>query len=277
VDKAVAPELAGQYLGLIDYAISRGDEPLLRARGYLVAGILVQSIPDVALGVLDHTIKAVNADEAEVVKVASIKALQGFIKARTVPADRQVPIVTSISEFLYAKDLTDLEDADDLLVTLVESLRAAIGLDSMITISGDSGALDLLFLLAKHGASNFQLTMLVTETFEDVVGAMSGSEAYTVLCEKVLPSLTGAFDVGNVTEDNPLIEVSWNKLGRFSNSNPILACNGTPCGSHRKRFRATSSWIRCRWLAKIEPSVDGYDRGRYPSTWCRGNQVHAHA
>jgi hypothetical protein len=212
VDKKVAPEVAAQYLGLIDYAVNRSDEPLLRARGYLVAGILVQSIPDVALGLLDRTIKAVNGDDAEVVKVACIKALQGFIKARTVPADRQVPIVASISEFLYAKDLTDLEDADDLLVTLVESLRAAICIDTRITISGDSGALDLLFVLAKHGAANFQMTMLVSETFEDIVTTMSGSEAYTALCGKVLPSLTGAFDVGTMTEDDPLVELAMELL-----------------------------------------------------------------
>ena len=208
VDKTVAPEVASHYLGLIDYAINRTEEPLFRARGYLVAGIVVQSIPDVALGLLDRTIQSVNADESEVVKVACIKALEGFIKARTVPADRQVPIVAAISEFLHAEDLTDLEDADDLIVTLVESLRAAIALDSMITISGDAGALDLLFVLAKHGAANFQLTQLVSETFEDIVGSMRLSEAYNALCGKVLPSLTGAFDVGTMTEDNPLVVVS---------------------------------------------------------------------
>lgn len=207
VDKTVAAEVAGAYLGLVDYAINRADEPLLRARGFLVAGILVQSIPDVALGLLDSTIKSVNSDDAEVVKVACIKALQGFIKAHTVPADRQLAIVASISDFLYSKDLTDLEDADDLLVTLVESLRAAIALDPRIAISGDSGALDLLFVLAKHGASNFQLTMLVSETFEEIVGALSGGDVYTALCTKVLPSLAGAFDVGNMTQDDPLIEV----------------------------------------------------------------------
>jgi len=207
VDRKVAPEVAGAYLGLVDYAINRADEPLLRARGYLVAGVLVQSIPDVALGLLDRTIKGVNSDEAEVVKVSCIKAIQGFIKARTVPADRQVPIIVSISEFLYAKDLTDLEDADDLLVTLVESLRAGIEIDSRIAISGEGGALDLLFVLAKHGAANFQLTMLVTETFEEIVSALQGPESYTALCAKVLPSLTGAFDVGNMTGDDPLIEV----------------------------------------------------------------------
>lgn len=207
VDKKVAPEVAGAYLGLVEYAINRTDEPLLRARGYLVAGILVQSIPDVPPTLLDRTIKAVNADDAEVVKVASIKALQGFIKARSVPADRQVAIVASISEFLYAKDLTDLEDADDLLVTLVDSLSAAIYMDPLITIQGDSGALDLLFVLAKHGAANYQLTVLVTEAFEGIVEALQGGEAYAALCGKVLPSLTGAFDVGNMTEDNPLVEV----------------------------------------------------------------------
>lgn len=207
VDKQVAPEVAGAYLGLIDYAINRVDEPLLRARGYLVAGILVQSIPDVALGLLDRTIKFVNSDDAEVVKVACIKALQGFIKARTVPADRQISIVNSISEFLYAKDLTDLEDADDLLVTLVESLRAAIGLDFRIAITGDNNALDLLFQLVQHGASNFQLTMLVNESFEEIVEALAGGEAYAAICAKVLPTLTGAFDVGDMTQDNPLVEV----------------------------------------------------------------------
>lgn len=207
VDKTVSPEVAGAYLGPVDYAINRSGEPLLRARGYLVAGILVQSLPELSNSLLDGTIKAVNADEAEVVRVACIKALQGFIKARTVLPDRQAPIIASISDFLYAKDLTDLEDADDLLVTLVETLSAAIYIDPMITISGESGSLDLLFVLAKHGASNFQLTMLVTEAFEGIVEALQGGEAYTTLCGKVLPSLTGTFDVGNMTQDESLVEV----------------------------------------------------------------------
>lgn len=208
VEKPVAPEVAGAYLPLVEYTVNRPEEPLLRARGYLIAGILVQSIPDVALNLLDRTIKAVNGDDAEVVKVSCIKALQGFIRAQTVPADRQVPIIACISEFLYAKDLTDLEDADDLLVTLVETLRAAIQIDPRITIQGDSGALDLLFVLAKHGAANFQLTMLVSESFEEIVVSLSQGDLYTALCAKVLPTLTGAFNVGDMTGDDPLVEVS---------------------------------------------------------------------
>lgn len=139
----------GAYLGLVEYAINRTDEPLLRARGYLVAGVLVQSIPDITTSLLDRTIKAVNSDEVEVVRVACIKSLQGFIKARTVPADRQTPIIASIAEFLESKDLTDLEDSDDLLVTLVDSLAAAIGIDPTVTIFGEGAALDLLFTLVR--------------------------------------------------------------------------------------------------------------------------------
>ena len=207
VDKQIPPETASAYVGLIEYAISQANEPLLRARGYLVAGVLVQILPDLATNLLDLTIRAVNADEAEVVKVSCIKAIQGFIKARTIPAGHQLHIVNAISEYLYSKDLTEIEDSDDLLVTLVESLRAAISLDCRVVISGESGPLDLLFSLAKHGASNFQLTMLVTETFEDIVSVLADTESYAALCAKVLPSLTGAFDVGKVTGDDPLVEV----------------------------------------------------------------------
>lgn len=214
VDKAVPVEIASAYLEFIDYAVNREDEYLLRARGYLIAGILVQTISNDSfptLALLDRSIKAINEDESEVVKVASIKAVQGFIKAPgAVPADRQIPIAVAISDFLNAKDLTELDESDDLLITLVESLRAAIQIDPLISISPGSGVLDLLFLMAKHGAASFQLTMLVNETFEEIVAYLSamGGEAYVALCEKVLPSLTGAFDVGTMTEDNPLTTVS---------------------------------------------------------------------
>lgn len=217
VDKAIPVELASASLGYIDYAIHREEDYFLRARGYLVAGVLVQSISDGSfptLALLDSCIKTINDDESEVVKVACIKALQGFIKAsNSIPADRQVPIAIAISDFLNAKDLTELEGADDLLVTLVESLRDTIQIDPLITISPGSGVLDLLFLMAKHGASSLQLTMLVNETFEDVVSHLSsvGGEAYTALCEKVLPSLTGAFDVADMTEDHQLTTVSFLK------------------------------------------------------------------
>jgi hypothetical protein len=206
--KTVTPEVASGFLQLAEYAIISPNDPLLRARGYLVAALLVQYLPDVSLGLLDRTIKGVNGDESEVVKVACIRGLQGFMKARTVPPDHQVPIVAAISDYLYSKDLTEFDDANDLLVTLVESLRDAISLDPFIAISSESTPLDLLFVLAKHGAADFQLTMLVTEAFEEIAEALAPSnEAYNALCDKVIPSLTSAFDIGGMTGDDPLVEV----------------------------------------------------------------------
>lgn len=208
VDKPVAPELIVAYLEFIDYAINQ-QEPLLRARGYLVAGILVQAAPAESFpvtGLLDRTIKAINDDNSEVVKVACMKATQGYTRSNIGASDRQVHICSALSDFLHGQDLTDLEDSDDLLVMLVESLGAAINLNPNICIVGGSNVLDLLFVMAKHGASNIQLTMLVHDTFEHIVEELSSAshDAYAAICEKVLPSLTGAFDVGDMTLDDPL-------------------------------------------------------------------------
>lgn len=100
VGTTVPEQVAGAFVGLVDYAINRADEPLLRARGYLVAGILAQSLPTVALGLLDRTIASVNIDEAEVVKVSCIRALQGFMEGNTVPVGHQVSIVAGMSPFI---------------------------------------------------------------------------------------------------------------------------------------------------------------------------------
>lgn len=207
IGRPITAEIASQYLGLIDFAMTREEEPLLCARGYLVAGVLVQSVFNIRPDQLDRTIKQINGSESEVVQVSCIKALHGFIKAGVVNIERQVPIISAISEFLNTQDLSDLADSDDLLVTLVETLRAAFGLDYRITIADNLGALDLLFVLAKHGAASYQMTSMVTETFEEIVEAMNAPDAYAALSNKVIPSLIGAFDVGSMTEDNSLVEV----------------------------------------------------------------------
>lgn len=54
--------------------------------------------------------------------------------------------------------------------------------------------------------------MLVTESFEEIVEKLSGVNTYAALCAKALPMLIGAFDVGNMTNDEPLVEVSGRSL-----------------------------------------------------------------
>jgi hypothetical protein len=215
VEKSVPAEIANAYLELVDYALGRQDEPMLRARGHLVAGALAQSyLP--AVGLLDRVVGAITRDDSELVQVAAVKAVENFVRGG-IPADRQASIIQAIGLFLESKDLGDLEDADDLMVTLLETLRSAISMDTRIAIQPDSKAVDLLFLIAKHGASNFHATLIVCETFEDIARTFKDNEGplkdmehprlYAALCAKVLPSITGTFDVANLTQNDPLVTV----------------------------------------------------------------------
>jgi hypothetical protein len=215
MDKQVPAEIANAYLELVTYAVNRPNEPLLRARGYLVAGALAQ-VYQPALALLDNVVNAITRDDSELVQVAGVKAVEGFIRGG-VPVDRQVPIILAIQRFLEAKDLSELEDADDLLVTLLDTLRTAISMDTRIAIQPESKAVDLLFLIAKHGSANFHVTLIVCETFEDIARTFKDNEGplkdmehprlYSALCSKVLPSITGTFDVANLTQDDPLVTV----------------------------------------------------------------------
>lgn len=206
MSKPIPDPVAHAYLELVDFAINRPEEPLLRARGYLVAGVLCRSF-ETPPSLLDRIVDSITREESEVVQVACIKAAEGLINSGRVTPDRQVPIITSIQTYMNGKDPSDMEDADELLVTLAEALRAAIGLETRIALSNEVQSVDLLFLLAKLGASNFQVTMLVSEAFEEIVGTLSDPASYAALCGKILPTLTGAFDVANLTEDNPLVTV----------------------------------------------------------------------
>ncbi|KAI4863414.1 ARM repeat-containing protein, partial [Hypoxylon rubiginosum] len=204
--KTIPPEIGQAYLELVNYAINRPAEPLLRARGYLVASTLSQ-FNVTAAALIDRTIDAISADESELVQVACIKAIEGFMRSGSVSGNQQIQakVVNAISQWISAKDMTDIEESEDLLVTLTETIRTAINIDKRVAVSNDIPALDLLFLIAKHGAENWQVTMLICEEFEDIVKVMPDPASYQALCEKVLPSLTGAFNVADVTSDNPLI------------------------------------------------------------------------
>lgn len=206
----MAPEIAAAYLELVHYAISRQEEPILRARGFIVAANLSVSFPP-ANALLDSAMQAMTQDASELVQVACIKAMDGFIRSGLAP-DRQGPIILAVQQFLEAKDLTELEDADDLLVTLVETLKSAVSMDVRIALLPENKAVDLLFLLVKHGQNNVDVESMVLETLEEIVRPLTDTASYTALCTKVLPMVVGAFDVANVTQDDPLVTIATEML-----------------------------------------------------------------
>lgn len=158
---------------------------------------------------MEQCLHAIIGHDSDVVKVACIRALQYYLQSipPEVTLPLQAPIISALSTYLSSVNLDDLE-GDDLLVTLVETLRDVVLLDTRICLS--DRALDLLFTIASRGANNFQITLLANETFQEITTTISalGSDFYVQLCTKVLPSLSGAFDVGNLTEENALTNVS---------------------------------------------------------------------
>ncbi|KAF9883424.1 hypothetical protein FE257_003465 [Aspergillus nanangensis] len=209
VDQTISSEVANGLSNLIQFAIQQEQE-LLRARGYLVAGVLAQVAGDTfnttAVSYLEATLKAISEDPSELVKVACIRALQDLMPC--LPSSATIPlqnsVISSLSDFVSAHDISENSDSDDLKVTLAETLRDTIMVNTSIVLS--SIAIDALFNIASNGATNFQLTMIVTEAFEDIAESIAdqGTDAFVRLCEKVLPSLTGAIDVGNLTQQNAL-------------------------------------------------------------------------
>lgn len=187
----------------------------LRARAHLVLGVMTkvadQPSPDAALPYLTGAVMAMSADPSELVQVSCIRVIQDYLQGglpSAVAKQAQGAVISALSEYITSHDLRDLTDSDDLKVTLVETLRDAITIDALAILEGP--AIDLLFTLASNGASNFQISTLVTETFEGIVSQISasGHEPYVRLCAKTIPSLTGAFDVANMTQESALTNLA---------------------------------------------------------------------
>ena len=217
-ERVVNAELLGAYMDLARMAIQASGNEMLRGRGHITAGVLITApgralaelIPDFAR----QAIKIVETDESEIVQVSGMKALQQYLRDLPKPLaqDFQTQTVSAISNFLSSRDLSDISEGEDLLATLVETLRDAIYTDPSLCL--EHPAIDVLFTLASYGAKSWHNTEIVSEAFESMVTTMShkGPEAYAKLCTKVLPSLTGALDVGDMTQENSLSDMAVNLM-----------------------------------------------------------------
>lgn len=224
-EKKIGAATASGYVNLVQHAMS-DEEDFLRARAHLVAGGLNRTSGDtlqpVAASFMAASLQAINSDSSDIVKVSCMRTLQYYLASLpplvTLPV--QSTIVAALSNFLNSQDLDELTDSDDLLITIIETLRDAMLLNTSTCLT--NGGLDLLFMIASRGASNFQIALLVTETFEEIAQSMTaaGGEQYAQLTAKVLPSLTGAFDVASLTGENTLTNLAAELLS-------VLADNGS--------------------------------------------------
>lgn len=175
-------------------------------------------VPELA----QQSLNAIEQDPSDIVKVSCIRAMQDYLKA--LPSSRarefQIQTVAAISGFLSSQDLSEIEESPDLLDTLVETLRDAIMADPSLCL--EHPALDVLFTMAKYGASSWQTTMLVNEAFESITSSMAlkGPESYAQLCAKVLPTLIGALDVGDMTAVGALSDLAVSLLSSLAENGP---------------------------------------------------------
>ncbi|KAI4172089.1 MAG: hypothetical protein LQ343_003836 [Gyalolechia ehrenbergii] len=221
----VSPDLARAFVEYIGLAMHNEDE-FLRARGYILAARLTTissaGLLDIVPEYAQQALNIIDQDNSDVVKVSCIRSLQEYFK--TLPSSRarefQVQTVAAISNFLSSQDLSELKESEDLLDTLVETLRDAIMADPSLCL--EHPALDVLFTMASYGASSFQTTMLVNEAFESITSSMAakGHDAYAQLCAKVLPTLTGALDVGDMTSENALSDMAVSLLSSLAEHGP---------------------------------------------------------
>ena len=226
VEKQIGAEAANGYVDFINHA-TQEEAVFLRARGYLVAGSLTrtsgEALRPVAASFMQASLQAITTnDTPEVVKVSCIRALQYYLASlpSSTTLSQQSNIIGAISDFFFSQDFNELVDSDDLLMTIVETLRDAIMLDTSICLTGS--ALDILFKVASRGAENFQIALLVSETFEDISSSIAekGSAQYAQLCAKVLPSLMSQIDMARLTEENSLANLAAELLS-------VLSANGS--------------------------------------------------
>lgn len=213
LDRKISSATALGFEEFIDQS-QQDSSVYLRARAFAVAGLLArtagESYTQKATAYLNAAIQTLAAAEApDLLRVSCIRAVQDLIEALPTSLTKplQTALIESVSSYMSSQDLNDPE-VDDLKVSLIETLRDVIMVD--VTCAYTSPAVDLLFTLASHGAANFQISLLVTETFESIVSSVTelGHEPYVNLCGKTIPSLTGAFDVGSMTQESALTNLA---------------------------------------------------------------------
>jgi len=207
--------------------------PFVKGSAHLALSSLLCVAPDdeyadVSRQSLSLALKAFTEDESSIVNACGLIAVTTYLEvlSRSICLPEQTNIISAIGEYLNQHDLQDeLEDSDDIKSALIQILRDAMLLDT--SNIEQSPALDYFFNLASDGAGNFMIGDLLVETFELVVQSVAdrGRNAYIKLCEKTIPSLTGAFHVGAMNPESRLSELGaelTSKLAEFG-SDPLPA------------------------------------------------------
>lgn len=87
--------------------------------------------------------------------MSCIRAIECYLEALSTSSTQpeQFNIINALTQFLSTRDPSDLTESDDLILSLLETLRETLKIDVQICIHGNG--LDLLFQIASTLSSGF--------------------------------------------------------------------------------------------------------------------------
>lgn len=201
------PQAVGDvYFDFIKSATSSDNDPLLAARACLTAGALSKSNPQAA-SLLPHILSLIMSNAPPIIQAACIKSVDGFVRGQKEPL-HQGAIMSAIKHWLENQDWEELKESEDLLATVLDTIRVTIDLDITIALRPENDALNMVFMIARHGAQSFQVPEVAIDTFGDILDVIQTPEHYALFCNNAIPLLTGALDIQHLTQDDELAELA---------------------------------------------------------------------
>jgi importin-9 len=208
INKSDPNRMPAAILKLVEFAINRPEEPLLRAKGFLVAGAFCQTHGTAPPELPNRVIDSIASEDAEVVQAACITVIEWLISAGMVPSDRQIPVLEALGQFVKRKGTASMEDDVELLVTLVGAVRGAILLDCHAALSDSTPSIESLLTLAEVGARNLRVPQMVFDTVREISQSLADPESFTTLFFQIAPACINALESSDLTQYNPFVTVS---------------------------------------------------------------------
>lgn len=120
--------------------------------------------------------------------------------------DYQLVVISAIRAFLAVTEQDDAEDSQDVLGELLETLRAAVGLNHSAVLDPSLQIFDLVFTIAQKRPRSAHLAGLIHDVIEDIAEELHSS--FVSLCGLVLPFVSMFLDLSRDGKDHPLMNVS---------------------------------------------------------------------
>lgn len=209
-------------LELTQFAMESKESTFLQARGFLIGGALTatakESFNPTATSLLEATVRMISVSNSQIIQVSCIRALSPCLESlpTSTTYPQQSPIISALTHFLSGRVPSDLMESDELILSLLDTLRATLNIDVRICVESDG--LNLLFQIASTLSAGFTVIGSVNEIFEHIclkVKALS-DQTYSSFISKVVPNLLGAFNVATITDQEPLLVLAADMLSHLT-------------------------------------------------------------